>query len=286
MGSLADKKMNKIFAPTLFKGKVNIVTGGGTGIGFGVAKGLVQLGSKVVIASRKQEVIDEAKEKLEEFKTEDAEIVGLTVDIRDRDSLASLVSNTLETFGRLDGLCNNGGGQFQAKGQNISSKGWDAVVKTNLYGTWNMMQEAFDQHMKENGGQIVNIVTTNRTGMAGLSHTGAARAGVKSLSQSMGAEWMKYGISINNVGPGVFASPTAIANYGPLGEILFGNTAKITPAGKIGDVDAHLVAPIIFMLSPGVCYTTGQTLDVCGGVSLYNHYYQPYMKITQLDNTE
>ena len=91
---------------------------------------------------------------------------------------------------------------------------------------------------------------------------------------------------INNIGPGVFASPTAIANYGPLGEVMFGNTAKITPAGKIGDVDAHLVAPIIFMLSPGVCYTTGQTLDVCGGVSLYNHYYQQYMKITQPDSTE
>ena len=85
-----------------------------------------------------------------------------------------------------DGLCNNGGGQFQAKAHTISENGFDAVVRTNLYGTWNMMQEAHDQFMGENGGHIVNIVTTNRTGMAGLSHTSAARAGVKSLSQSIG----------------------------------------------------------------------------------------------------
>ena len=73
----------------------------------------------------------------------------------------------------------------------ISSNGWDAVVGTNLYGTWNCIQEAFEQYMRDNGGHIVNIVTTNRTGMPGLSHTSAARAGVRSLSQSMGVEWMK-----------------------------------------------------------------------------------------------
>ena len=81
------------------------------------------------------------------------------------------------------------------------------------------MQEAFEQYMRDNGGQIVNIVTMNKTGMGGMSHTSAARAGVKSLSQSMGVEWMQYGISVNNVGPGVFTSPTAVANYGPMGEM-------------------------------------------------------------------
>lgn len=141
------------------------------------------------------------------------------------------------------------------------------------------MQEAFHQHMRDNGGHIVNIVTTNRTGMGGMSHTSAARAGVKSLSQSMGAEWMQHGITINNVGPGVFASPTAVENYGPIGEVVFENTKKCVPAGSLGDIENHLVAPIIFMLSPGVIYTTGQTLDVCGGLSLFNHYFAQYQSI-------
>merc|ERR1711970_1593808 len=108
--------------------------------------------------------------------------------------------------------------------------------------------------------------------MAGMSHSGAARAGVKSLSQSIGGEWAKHGIVINNIAPGVVHSDTAQANYGPLGEILFENSRKIIPVGRLGRVDQDCVPPIIFMLTPGVQYTTGQTIDVCGGLSLYNNY--------------
>jgi len=272
--------MNKIFSPLLFAGKVNIVTGGGTGIGYHVAKGLVELGSHVVIASRKEATITEAAERLRKEVANESQVLGLQCDIRDRESVRQMVSKTLAEFGQLDGLCNNGGGQFTSKAQSISSNGWDSVVGTNLYGTWNVMQEAFDQHMRDHGGHIVNIVTTNRTGMGGMSHTSAARAGVKSLSQSIGVEWMQHGVTINNVGPGVFASPTAIENYGPLAEVMFGNMEKSVPAGHLGDIERHLVAPILFMMSSGVNYTTGQTLDVCGGLSLFNHYYQQYQIIT------
>ena len=80
-----------------------------------------------------------------------SEVVGIPCDIRDRESVRELISGTIEKFGRLDGLCNNGGGQFHAKAHTISENGWDAVVHTNLYGTWNCMQEAFEQFMKENG---------------------------------------------------------------------------------------------------------------------------------------
>ena len=104
---------------------------------------------------------------------------------------------------------NNGGGQFHSHAENISHNGFHAVVDTNLYGTWNCIYEAFHQYMKENGGKIVNIVTINRMGMAGMAHSGAARAGVKNLSQSLGAEWAKYGIVINNVAPGTIYSATA-----------------------------------------------------------------------------
>ena len=108
--------MNRIYSQTLFKNKVNVVTGGGTGIGYGVAKGLVQLGSKVVIASRKVETINDAVKNLRPFCTDDADISGITCDIRDRDSVADMIKTTLDRHGRLDGLCNNGGGQFHSKG--------------------------------------------------------------------------------------------------------------------------------------------------------------------------
>ena len=165
-------RMNRIFSPSLFAGKVNIVTGGGTGIGFGVARAIVELGGKCVIASRSGDKINAAVDQLKEHCTGDADVTGLTVNVRDRDSVRAMIADTLDIHGRIDGLVNNGGGQFYSNAEQISSKGWNAVIETNFYGTWNCMQEAFDQYMKDNGGYIVNIVTTNRTGMPGMSHSG------------------------------------------------------------------------------------------------------------------
>jgi len=269
----------RLFRPGLFTNKVNIITGGGSGIGFGIAQELCQLGSKVVIASRNPERISSAVEELSEYCQDGAEVVGMRVNIRDRDSVSKMVSTTLEKFGQIDGLVNNGGGQFHSRAEDISQKGFHAVVETNLYGTWNCMFECFEQYMKENGGNIVNIVTINRMGMAGMAHSGAARAGVKNLSQSLGAEWMEYGIKINNIAPGTVYSPTAQANYGPLGEYLFKGAVKTIPAGRLGNTNDDLAPSVLFMLSDGAKYTTGQTLDVCGGQSLHNNYRQGLMDL-------
>ena len=94
--------------------------------------------------------------------------------------------------------------------------------------------------------------------MAGMSHSGAARAGTKSLSQSLGGEWAKHGIVINNIAPGVIHSDSAQANYGPIGDVLFDASRQMTPAGELGRVYEDCVPPIIFMLTPGVQYTTGK----------------------------
>ena len=111
-------------------------------------------------------------------------------------------------------------------------------------------------------------------GMAGMAHSGAARAGVKNLSQSLGAEWMEYGIKINNIAPGTVYSPTAQvvlifkevtsfeiffkANYGPLGEYLFKGAVKTIPAGRLGNTNDDLAPSVLFMLSDGAKYTTGK----------------------------
>lgn len=194
-------------------GKCNIVTGGGSGIGLGIAESLARLGSNVVIASRNPERVAQAVEYLTPLSESGGKVIGLQCNIRDRDSCAKMVSDTLAEFGRLDGLVNNGGGQFHSAAENITQNGFHAVVDTNLYGTWNCINEAFHQYMKENGGRIVNIVTINRMGMAGMAHSGAARAAVKNLSQSLGAEWGKYNVVINNVAPGTIYSATAQVLY-------------------------------------------------------------------------
>jgi len=270
---------SRLFRPGLFTNKVNIVTGGGSGIGYGIAQELVQLGSKVVIASRNPERIENAVKELGNSCADGGEVVGMVTNIRDRDSVKTMVEATLERFGQIDGLVNNGGGQFHSKAEDISQKGFHAVVDTNLYGTWNCINECFHQYMKEHGGNIVNIVTINRMGMAGMAHSGAARAAVKNLSQSLGCEWMEYGVKINNIAPGTVYSPTAQANYGPLGEYLFQGAIQTIPAGRLGDTNEDLAPAVLFMLSDGVKYTTGQTLDVCGGQSLHNNYRQGLMNL-------
>ena len=99
----------RLFRPGLFSNKVNLVTGGGSGIGFGIAQELLQLGSKVVIASRNPERIENAVAELQKECQDGAEVVGMVANIRERESCAKLVSQVLERFDRLDGLVNNGG---------------------------------------------------------------------------------------------------------------------------------------------------------------------------------
>ena len=125
-----------------------------------------------------------------------------------------MIAKTIDKFGRLDGLVNNGGGQFWAQAENISSNGFHAVVDTNLNGTWNCIQEAYHQYMGENGGNIVNIVLISSMGMTGQSHSAAAREAVKNLSMTLGAEWAPKGIAVNCIAPGIIYSDTATAAYG------------------------------------------------------------------------
>ena len=107
---------SRLFRPGLFSNKVNIVTGGGSGIGLGIAQELLQLGSKVVIASRNPERIETAVKELGNSCKDGGEVIGMVTNIRDRDSVKLMVEATLEKFGKIDGLVNNGGGQFHSKG--------------------------------------------------------------------------------------------------------------------------------------------------------------------------
>jgi len=281
--------MQRIFAPGLFANKVAMVTGGGTGIGFGTAAGLAQLGAKVVIASRSIDKIDAAVEQLQPYCVDGAEVMGVECNIRNRDEVAEAIEKTLEKWGRLDGLVNNGGGQFYAEAENISEKGFHAVVDTNLNGTWNCIQEAYHQYMSEHGGNIVNIVLISSMGAAGISHSAAAREAVKNLSMSLGAEWAQKDIQVNCIAPGMIYSDTATASYGPLGERVFKESEKATPAGRMGAIFESgtnqladdLIPQIIWHLGPGVKYTTGQTVDVCGGLSLFNNYLKGQGDITE-----
>jgi len=254
-----------IFRPGLFKDKVAIVTGGGTGIGKAISEELLSLGAKVVIASRNEEKVAGAAKEMGRLGT----VVSRRCNIRSEEDVKSLMSSTIDRFGSIDFLVNNGGGQFPCGAADMTLKGWNAVVETNLTGTYLMLREAHQQYMGENGGVIVNIIADMFRGFPMMSHTGAARAGVENLTKSLAVEWAADGVRINSVAPGSsIYSPTASANYAT--DFAPFELAKPgVPAKRLGTT-FEVSSAVCFLLSPGASFISGATLRVDAGGSLYS----------------
>ncbi|MFZ4544758.1 MAG: SDR family oxidoreductase [Saprospiraceae bacterium] len=250
-----------MFSKDLFKGKIALVTGGGSGIGFAIARQMLSCGAVVWIASRKEERINNAVQQLSEF----GEVHGSTVDIRDRDSVQLLLDTIKAKHAKLDILINNGGGQFPSAAEDISPNGWNAVVNNNLNGSWNMCQMVFKAFFeKQKQGVIVNIIVNIFRGVPGMAHTAAARGGIEAFSKTLAVEWCNRGVRINCIAPGIIQS-SGLENYPP--ELLHGISDKI-PMKRLGSVD-EIAWSALFLASPMATYITGDTLYVDGGQRLW-----------------
>ncbi|KAG7396234.1 hypothetical protein PHYBOEH_002614 [Phytophthora boehmeriae] len=257
-----------IYRPGLFNDKVAIVTGGGTGIGKSIAYELAFLGCTVVIAARNLERLQAAAAKIQEDvkaanPVSEGSVHAIACNIRSEEQVSNLVDETLKQFKRVDFLVNNAGGQFRSLLSDVSFKGWQAVMNTNLNGTFLMTKKVYHAYMKEHGGSIVNIIILLDKGHPGLAHSAAARAGIESLSKSLSVEWASSGININCVAPGVILS-SGIENY-PNGADMFVKAAdKVTAAKRMGSVE-EVSASVLYYLSPAGAYVTGDTMHVDGG---------------------
>ncbi len=168
----------------------------------------------------------------------------------------------------MDGLVNNGGGQFLTPAEAIAPKGWHAVVKTNLTGTFYMCKAALERSMRERGGSIVNIVMEMWRGFPGMAHSGAARAGVvENFAATLALEWAQYGVRVNAVALGLIAS-SGLRRYPPEVQAQLASIAQDVPAQRMG-TEAEVAAAVLYLLSPAATFTSGATLRVDGAGSLY-----------------
>src|SRR5690625_2549657 len=257
------ERMDQIFVDGLFDGEVAIITGGGSGIGLCVAEELGRLGAKLILSGRKLEKLEEAQRILGEKGV--SEVMIVSCDIRKPEEVEALVEGGLERFGKIDILINNAGGQFPSPAQMISPKGFEAVVRNNLLGTFNMTQAVANlAFIPQKRGRIVNIVAEMSRGFPGMAHTGAARAGVDNLTKTLAVEWAQFGIRVNAVAPGVIKT-TGTRQYG---DGLLDSSKKACPMKRLGTPEevAHLVN---YLASRYADYITGQTFYIDGGASLW-----------------
>ncbi|MEJ9233176.1 SDR family oxidoreductase [Peribacillus butanolivorans] len=250
-----------IFAPKLFEGKTAIISGGATGIGFAIARELGQLGARVILASRTIERLDHA---VEELRKDGIKANSHPVNIRNEQEVNVLFDTVTEQWGTVDFLINNAGGQFAAPALNLSLNGFKSVVDLNLHGTW-LMSSAFAHHLTDNNkkGRIINIVLCLASGIPGMVHSSAARAGVVNMTKTLASEWGPYGITVNAVAPGIIDT-SGLENYESQN---MDNLVNRLPIKRTGT--SHEVATAVtYLLSPGGDFITGITLEVDGGEHL------------------
>lgn len=259
---------SRVFRDDLYAGRVCLVTGGGTGIGVATARELGRLGATVIIASRKPENIEPAAKGLSEELGRP--VHGAVCDIRDRVSVRKTVDDVLAAHGKIDLLVNNGGGQFFAPAETITDNGFDAVVATNLAGTWNMTRAVADKWMLANGGAIVNVTMLTSRTFPGMAHSVAARAGVEAMTRTLAIEWAARNVRINCVAPGLVLS-SGFSRY-PMGMQMIAQMRSTVPMKRFATCE-EIAWWIAFVGSDAGAYVTGQTLTVDGGKTLWGDWW-------------
>src|SRR5258707_12205675 len=190
-----------VFASDALKDRVIVVSGGAGGIGRAIAWLFARIGAHVAVVGRNQARLDAL---VAEMASRDLKASAHVTDIREPDAVSALFDAVWAAHGRINILINSAGGQFPQPAIDISVKGWNAVIDTNLNGTWYMMQAAA-QHWRDakHPGNIVNIVVVTTHGLYGIAHSIAARSGVVGLSRSVAVEWAPLKIRVNCVAPGL-----------------------------------------------------------------------------------
>jgi NAD(P)-dependent dehydrogenase (short-subunit alcohol dehydrogenase family) len=257
-----------VFASGLFQGKTALVTGGGRGIGKAIALAFARFGANLIIASRNPDHLNPTAEAIQGLGVD---CLAVPTNIREIAQVDSLVLRSIERFGAIDFLVNNAGGQFPARPSQISDRGWRSVIDLNLNGTWNLCNRV-TPHMIERGcGAIINIVHIYSfdRGAPTFVHSGAARAGVVSMTRSLAYYLARHGVTINALAPG------SVSTAGLRDEEYSRAEQENYEALQLHDIPAHrlaepdeIAAVVLFLCSPAARYINGAAIVADGALSL------------------
>lgn len=251
-----------VFVDGLLRGKVAFVTGGGSGIGAGIAKRLAKQGAKVALLGRTLEKLESVAK---EIANEGGEAKCFAADVRQYAAVDDAIKGTVAAFGRLDILVNSAAGNFLSPAAALSANGFRSVIDIDLCGTFNACRAAFE-HLSKQGGNIVSITATQAAIPTPLQvHAGAAKAGIEKMTRDLALEWGKSGIRVNAVAPGPIESTEGMSRLAP-GDAAERLKSRV-PLGRYGSIE-EVCEAVTYLVSPAGAYVTGATILVDGGTSL------------------
>jgi len=253
-----------LLRPDTFRDRTVIVTGGGTGLGLETSRTFGRLGARVIVLSRNPEHHAQIRE---DGAREHFEVETAVLDVREPDRVADVFDGIAKRHGRIDVLINNAAGNFLCPAEKLRAKGWRAVIDIALSGAFYCAQAAGRHMLRRGSGSIVNVVATySWSGMPGVVHSAAAKAGLWAVTRTLAAEWGSRGVRVNAIAPGVFESQGAEQNLWWTPELKQSVLGGV-PAGRFATT-FEVAQAIAFLASEYASYMNGTCLTIDGGREL------------------
>lgn len=252
-----------------FNDKVVLITGGGTGLGKSIGEYLVKLGAKIIITSRRQNVIDETAEEFNKISKNST--IAIAGDVRNHEDVKNVIETGFKHFKSIDCLINNAAGNFISPTERLTPGAFDAIIDIVLKGSTYYTLLLGKKWIKNKiPGTILNITTTYAfTGSGYVIPSACAKGGLSSMTRSIAAEWAKYKIRCNAIAPGPFPTKGAWDRLVPPGFSKFINMTKRIPLKRMGE-HQELSNLAAYLLSDYSSYMTGEIVTLDGGEWTYN----------------